>query len=58
LDSKSIKMKEIDFDSLVNRFLEEYRKNKDKHRMNISVTLQEHIEVLKLIEKMRHDETL
>jgi len=49
-------MKEIDFDQLVNRFLEEYRKNKDKHRMNIQVTLQEHIEVLKLIEKMRESD--
>jgi len=51
-------MKEINFDQLLNRFLEEYRINKDKHRMNIQVTLQEHIEVLKLIEKMRSDETL
>jgi len=51
-------MKEIDFDKLVNIFLEEYRKNKDKHRMNIRVTIQEHLEVLKLIEKMRSDETL
>jgi len=51
-------MKEVDFDQLVNRFLEEYRKNKDKHRMNIQVTLQEHIEILKLIQKMRTDETL
>jgi len=48
-------MKEIDFDQLVNRFLEEYRKNKDKHRMNIQVTIQEHIEVLRLIEKMRSE---
>jgi len=46
-------MKEIDFDLLVNRFLEEYRRNKDKSRMNISVTLQEQIEILRLIEKMR-----
>jgi len=51
-------MKEIDFDQLVNRFLEEWKHNKDKHRMNIQVTLQEHIEVLKLVEKMRSDETL
>jgi len=46
-------MKEIDFDVLVNRFLEEWKSNKEKTRMNIQVTLQEHIEVLKLIEKMR-----
>jgi len=46
-------MKEIDFDLLINKFLEEYRRSKDKHRMNILVTLQEHIEVLRLIEKMR-----
>jgi len=46
-------MKEIDFDLIVNRFLEEWKKNKDKSRMNIMLTLQEHIEVLRLIEKMR-----
>lgn len=49
-------MKEIDFDSLVNRFLEEYRKNKDKSRMNIMLTLQEQIEVLRLVEKMREQD--
>jgi len=49
-------MKEIDFDLIINRFLEEYRKNKDKSRINIMLTLQEHIEVLRLIEKMRKDD--
>jgi len=46
-------MKEIDFDLIVNRFLEEWNKNKDKSRMNILMTLQEQIEVLRLLEKMR-----
>jgi len=46
-------MKEIDFDSIVNRFIEEWKKNKDKSRINIMLTLQEQIEVLRLIEKMR-----
>jgi len=49
-------MKEIDFDQIVNRFLEEWKKNKDKSRLNIMVTIQEHIEVLRLIEKMRSDD--
>jgi len=46
-------MKEIDFDLLVNRFLEEFKRNKDKSRINILMTLQEQIEVLRLLEKMR-----
>jgi len=46
-------MKEIDFDLLVNRFLEEWKKNKDKSRVNILMTIQEQIEVLRLLEKMR-----
>jgi len=46
-------MKEIDFDLLINRLLEEYRRNKDKSTINIMLTLQEQIEVLRLIEKMR-----
>jgi len=50
-------MKEVNFDQLVNRFLDEYQKNKDRHRMNIQVTLQEHVEVLKLIEKMRTEDS-
>jgi len=49
-------MKEIDFDLIVNRFLEEWKKNKDRSRMNILVTIQEHIEILRLLEKMRKDE--
>jgi len=48
-------MKEIDFDTIVNRFLEEWKKNKEKSRLNIMLTIQEHIEVLRLIEKMRQD---
>jgi len=48
-------MKEIDFDLIVNRFLEEWKKNKDRSRMNILVTIQEHIEILRLLEKMRKD---
>jgi len=46
-------MKEIDIDLLINRFLEEYRKNKDRARVNILMTLQEQIEVLRLLERMR-----
>jgi len=46
-------LKEIDFDLLVNRFLEEWKKNKDKSRVNILMTIQEQIEVLRLLEKMR-----
>jgi len=48
-------MKEIDFDLIVNRFMEEWKKNKDKSRVNILMTLQEQIEVLRLLEKMRKD---
>jgi len=46
-------MKEIDFDLIINRFLEEWNKNKDKSRLNLRMTLQEQIEVLRLLEKMR-----
>jgi len=46
-------MKEIDFDLILNRFIEEWKKNKDKSRVNILMTLQEQIEVLRLLEKMR-----
>jgi len=46
-------MKEIDMDLIINRFLEEYNKNKDKSRLNLRMTLQEQIEVLRLLEKMR-----
>jgi len=46
-------MKEIDFDSLVNRFLIEWKENKQKCRVNVLMTLQEQIEVLRLLEKMR-----
>jgi len=46
-------LKEVDFDTIVNRFLEEWKNNKDKSRLNILLTLQEQIEVLRLIEKMR-----
>jgi len=49
-------MKEVNFDQIVNRFLEEWKRNKDKSRLNIMVTIQEHIEVLRLIEKMRSDD--
>lgn len=48
-------MKEIDFDVLVNRFLEEWKSNKEKNRINIQMTLQEQIEVLRLLEKMRQE---
>jgi len=40
-------------DLIINRFLEEYNKNKDKSRLNLRMTLQEQIEVLRLLEKMR-----
>ena len=46
-------MKDFDFDILVNRFLEEWKANKEKNRINIQMTLQEQIEVLRLLEKMR-----
>jgi len=49
----TILLKEVDFDTIVNRFLEEWKNNKDKSRLNILLTLQEQIEVLRLIEKMR-----
>jgi len=46
-------MKDIDLDKLVNLFLAEWKSNKDKSTLRIKLTLQEHIEVLRLIEKMR-----
>jgi len=48
-------MKEIDFDTIVNRFLIEWKENKQKTRINILMTVQEQIEVLRLLEKMREE---
>jgi len=49
-------LKEIDFDTIVNRFLIEWKANKEKNRIAITMTLQEQIEVLRLLEKMRTDD--
>jgi len=46
-------MKEIDFDSVVNRILEEWRIKKDQSRLTIPMSLDEQIEVLKLLRDMR-----
>jgi len=46
-------MKEIDFDKIINLFLAEWKTNKDKSTLRIRLTIQEQIEVLRLIEKMR-----
>jgi len=46
-------MKEIDFDVLVNRIIEEWKNKKDQSRLSITMSLDEQIEVLKLIKKMR-----
>jgi len=48
-------LKEIDFDTIVNRFLIEWKENKQKTRINILMTVQEQIEVLRLLEKMRQE---
>jgi len=46
-------MKEIDFDQLVNRLLEEWKTKKDESRLMNRMSLDEQIEVLKLLKKMR-----
>jgi len=47
-------MKEVDFDAILNRILEEWKNRKDQSRLMIPLSLEEQIEVLKLIDKMRH----
>jgi len=46
-------MKEIDFDQLANRVIAEWQARKDDARLMIKMSIEEQIEVLKLIKKMR-----
>ncbi len=46
-------MKEIDMDALINRLIEEWKLKKEQSRLSILMNLDEQIEVLKLIKKMR-----
>jgi len=46
-------MKEIDFDQLVNKIIEEWKLKKEDSRLMITMSLDEQIEVLKLLKKMR-----
>jgi len=46
-------MKEIDFDQLVNKLLEEWKLKKDECSLRNKMTLDEQIEVLNLLKKMR-----
>jgi len=46
-------MKEIDFDSIVNKIIEEWKLRKDDSRLMNKMSLEEQIEVLKLLKKMR-----
>jgi len=46
-------LKDIDLDVLVNRIIEEWKNKKDQSRLTIPMNLDEQIEVLKLIKKMR-----
>jgi len=46
-------MKEIDFDQLVNRLVEEWKDKKDESRLMNKMTIDEQIEILKLLKKMR-----
>jgi len=43
----------MDFDQLVNRLIEEWKIKKDESRLMIMMSLDEQIEVLKLLKKMR-----
>jgi len=46
-------MKEIDFDQLINRLIEEWKLKQNDSRLTIRMSLDEQIEVLKLLKKMR-----
>jgi len=46
-------MKEIDFDQLVNKIIEEWKLKKEDTRLMIVMSIDEQIEVLKLLKKMR-----
>jgi len=46
-------LKDLNLDVLVNRIIEEWKVKKDQFRLNITMSLDEQIEVLKLIKKMR-----
>jgi len=46
-------MKEVDFDAVINRVIEEWKTKKDQTALTIPLSLDEQIEVLKLIKKMR-----
>jgi len=46
-------MKEMDFDQLVNRIIEEWKLKQDDSRLSIKMSIDEQIEVLKLLKKMR-----
>lgn len=46
-------MKEIDFDQLVNRMIEEWKNKQNDSRLMNKMSLDEQLEVLKLLKKMR-----
>jgi len=46
-------MKELDFDQIVNRVIEEWKLKKEDSRLMITMSVDEQIEVLKLLKKMR-----
>jgi len=46
-------MKELDMDGLINRLIEEWKIKKEQSTLSILMNLDEQIEVLKLIKKMR-----
>jgi len=46
-------MKELDFDHLVNRIIEEWKLKQDDSRLSNKMSLDEQLEVLKLLKKMR-----
>jgi len=46
-------MKEVDFDQILNRVIEEWKSKKDQSRITIPLSIDEQLEVLKLIKKMR-----
>jgi len=46
-------MKELDFDQLLNRLLEEWKIKKDESRLMNKMSIDEQIELLQLLKKMR-----
>jgi len=46
-------MRDLDLDQIVNRIIEEWKLKQDDSRLTIKMSLDEQIEVLKLIKKMR-----